>query len=190
MAQEYTITQIKKNDTWKNNYGEFQSYSLALQGFGEAVSLNKKVPVSQEPQVGDVIYGSLELATGKSGRDYYKFKAEQRMDNQNDSPSPSQKPVDWDNRQNSIKAQFAIKTAVELLKDPLHDITEDLIEHWANIFFNMVDKVKDQLPDETKDLGTQVKAVYEDEDFPGKHFDPPELNNVKTEEVNLDEVPF
>ena len=31
---EYTIKQVKTNDIWSNNYGEFQSYALVLEGIG------------------------------------------------------------------------------------------------------------------------------------------------------------
>lgn len=49
-------------------------------------------------------------------------------------------------RGTEIRAQFAIKTAVEFLKrdDPEFECSASTIEHWAVVFFNMIDTVADK----------------------------------------------
>lgn len=140
MAQDYTIRSIKKNDQWSNEHGTFQSYAIAFEGIGEPVSMNKKVPVAQEPQPGDVLYGSLELKMGKSGRTYYKFNSEKKPDEQT-YHTEKQSDEYWQDRNKSVKAQFAIKTAVQLLKNPEADVDAETIEYWAIVFYKMVENV-------------------------------------------------
>jgi hypothetical protein len=77
---EYKILSIRRGTEWSNSYGTFQSYSLSLEGFGEPVGLNKKVPVADEPQVGDVLFGNIETRRNKTGSEYHSFKAEKRPD--------------------------------------------------------------------------------------------------------------
>lgn len=173
MAQDYKIKDVKKNEVWSNDYGQFQSYALSLEGVGEPVSLNRKIPIKEEPVIGSTIYGSLELMTSKSGRTYYKFKTEKK-----DEPTyqkVEQNDEYWQERNDSIKAQFAIKAAVELLKNPEADIAEDTIEHWAKKFFDMVDRVATDRP-----------ASSSDEDSA------PQYNNkrIEDEPINLDDIPF
>jgi hypothetical protein len=89
MAQAYVIKSVKKGNEWQNSYGTFQSYGLVLDGVGEPVQLSKKVPVNQEPAVGDELYGSLELMTSAKGTNYYKFKSEQRPEAPSEAKSTS-----------------------------------------------------------------------------------------------------
>lgn len=72
---EYTIKSVKKGNTWNSPYGDMQSYTLSLDGVGEPVVLNKKVPVKQEPKEGETLYGTLEEKTNQKGNVYMKFTA-------------------------------------------------------------------------------------------------------------------
>lgn len=99
MAQEYVIKDVKPRTTVRNGYGEYQVYSLALEGVGEPVKLEKIMPVHTEPTVGDTIYGRLVEEQG-NGRSYYCFKPEPR---QNSDP-----------RETDIHAQVALKLAIEV----------------------------------------------------------------------------
>lgn len=80
MAQTYKIKDVKKGNTWKSSRAtgddpDMQSYALVLEGVGEPVQLNKKMPVKTDPQVGDELTGDLEEQE-RNGRVYYKFKVD------------------------------------------------------------------------------------------------------------------
>lgn len=127
----YTIKSVKKGNTWESSYGQMQSYALALDGVGEPVQLNKKVPVKTEPQVGDELHGTLEEQE-RGGRTYYKIKLDQQQSGFKGQPKDEA----------AIKAQFAIKTAVQLLRNPDAEVSAETIEHWAKEFYAMVERVK------------------------------------------------
>lgn len=154
MSQDYVIKDIKKNDQWSNAFGTFQSYTLALNGVGEPVSMNKKTPVNQEPQIGDSIYGSLELQTAKNGRTFYRFKSEKKEE----APAQKQEQSDeyWNERNNAIRAQWAINQAREYIQHMLGDnakLTEIL--DTAKLFYAMVEQVT---ADDTKFQEAVAKA--------------------------------
>ena len=73
---EYEITDVKAGNQWASPYGDMQSYTLVLKGVGEPVVLNKKVPVKQEPKVGETLFGTLEEKTNAKGNVYMKFTAQ------------------------------------------------------------------------------------------------------------------
>ena len=133
-TQEYVIRDIKKGSTWKNSYGEFQTYAIALNGIGEPVKLNKTLPVEVEPKVGDKLYGHLTQETTGKGIIYYKFTGEAR-------------PVD-EKKQSSIEAQFAIKLAAHIYIAQDYNTEEDRVSAYKNIeteakhFYHMISKVK------------------------------------------------
>ena len=91
MSQEYKITNVQKRKEWTGNYGTFQDYALQLDGFDGWVSKSQK-PETKEPQVGDTIYGSINMQ--KQGENtFYKFKGEKNPNfggsNSNHSASAS-----------------------------------------------------------------------------------------------------
>ncbi|HJQ07958.1 MAG TPA: hypothetical protein VJ836_00590 [Candidatus Saccharimonadales bacterium] len=149
MAQEYVIKSVKKGREWGNDFGKFQSYALALDGVGEPVQLNKKVPVKNEPKEGDTLYGILEEKIHE-GRIYYKFKVEKKPDS-GYSGKGSYQPRDDE----AIRAQFALKLAVQAY-GPNQSDDQDIyfadIETYAKHFYAMVDRVKgsDKTIDEIK----------------------------------------
>lgn len=106
---EYKIIDVKRGSEWSNSFGTFQSYTLVLENYGEPVGLNKKVPVSQEPQVGDILFGNVELKRNKAGNEYASFKAEKRPEGQviPTTSSWSEDP----NKQDSIHRSVALNDA-------------------------------------------------------------------------------
>lgn len=79
MSQNYHIKSVKRLDTWRSKYAQGEDddmidYFLNLEEVDGPIKLTQKVrtPV---PEVGSIMYGSLEEKTGKKGT-YYKFKKE------------------------------------------------------------------------------------------------------------------
>lgn len=102
---EYEVVDVKKGNQWSSGYGEMQSYTISLKGVSEPVVLNKKVPVKQEPHVGELLYGSLEEKTNSNGNVYMKFTAEKR---------PEAQPTGGSNWHESPEKQQSINRAVAL----------------------------------------------------------------------------
>lgn len=74
MAKEYKIQGVShKIKNWTSQYGDFTTYYVQLEGYGdEAIQLNKKSD-SPKPEDGDELYGEIqETEFGK------KFKSIQR----------------------------------------------------------------------------------------------------------------
>lgn len=146
MAKEYELTAF---DTGKEPYVDQHGNTwctAVFLGEGEPVKWVVKDPTAVK--VGDSYYGNITEEKSKAGKPYLRFRRETRPEG---STSPqTDKPNDeyWTERNDAIKAQFAIKTAVELLKNPEADIPEETIEHWAKIFFNMVERVASNKPSE------------------------------------------
>jgi hypothetical protein len=85
-----------------------------VEGIGEPVNMNKVVPVRDEPQVGEMLYGTVELMTSKKGTSYYKFKAEKEPDDAQPVKSPAQSSyVPQESKDESIARAVALKAAVE-----------------------------------------------------------------------------
>jgi len=127
----YTIKSVKKGKTWPSDYGEMQSYALDL-GVGEPVQLNKKVPVKQEPQVGEEVSGTLEEQE-RNGRVYYKIKLD-----------PPQKQGGYKGQPRddaAIKAQWAVGQSVQIGMTN-NSLTMPEIEARAIELFHMTERVK------------------------------------------------
>lgn len=107
--QEYKIKQVYKDkNTWSNSFGEFQGYTLVLDGVGEPVSMNKKMPVTSEPEVGQTLYGTVEIGTSANGRSYHKFKSEKRPEAPQTSHSYQKSPEQADSIYRSVALQQAV----------------------------------------------------------------------------------
>ena len=183
MGQEYKVTKVssEKPREWSNPHGGTVYYiKTMLEGHSKPVSIGKKTPDALKP--GFMVYGVIE----PSDLPEDKFKGEKKPE------FNSPKDVNWDERNNSIRAQFAIKAAVQAVGNTpspdaqVKDETAlgtyfDNIEYTARQFNEMVDRI-------TK---PEIKASY-DEDFDGPHQDPEELNNLvdSGEPINLDDIPF
>jgi len=137
MSSTYKIKEVKRGNTWTSTQGgEMQSYALILEGVGEPVQLNKKMPVKAEPQIGDELFGALEEQE-RNGRVYYKFKVDYT---QNNAGGFRGQPRD----DKAIHAQFAIRLATEVwIAQGCHKESYDNIEKEAKHFYRMIDRVKD-----------------------------------------------
>lgn len=134
--QEYELSFIKPGDfkDQNNNYW----VDATFVGFGEPVKIVTPNPSNWE--VGKKYYGEILEQTSKSGRPYYRFKRS------NQAPTATQALTSNFRDDSAIKAQFAIKASVQLLQNPQAEVSATTIEHWANIFYDMVDRVKNHKP--------------------------------------------
>lgn len=120
--------------------------------------------------------GDVELYTNDKGKEYVRQAPKEQ-------PAQGNQQSDeyWQQRNADIRAQFAIKTAVALLKDPEADIKPELILHWANIFYDMVDHV-DGAIDSSTESKTQETGSNERIDT---------IHEVLDEQpINLNSIPF
>jgi hypothetical protein len=172
MPQEYEIIQFKKGD-FQDNHGNFWC-NVALRGLSEPVMIVVKDPTKYKD--GDKIYGRITQETSKAGKSYQRFRREPRPDENTPSHgSRSYTPRD----DAAIRAQFSIKTAVELLKTPEANVAEDTIEHWAKVFYKMVDRVKDS--DKPVAISKVEQVVEQVFDVPAEESDMKSL---------MDSIPF
>lgn len=143
MAQEYTIKSWKP---WENEDGLVRDAHGNYKGsatFEEFTSEPVDATFKTQPSPGDKKYGTISGYETKRGKTRMGFKSAPRpQDGQ--QPSSGQKK-EWQPRDdNAIRAQFAIKTAVELHnKMQTGTNTEfDYIEETAKRLYAMVDRVK------------------------------------------------
>lgn len=159
MAQEYKVVQFKKGD-FQDNYGNWWC-DMVLEGFGEPVKIVVKDPMQFED--GMTLYGSIEQKTSKAGKQYNRFKREQK-------PDTEEKEAYWQEKNMSIRAQWAIGQAVSVHADNI-----EKVETLANELFEMVDRVSgnvEQARDQEEKVASEV--VHEVDDQP----------------INLDDIPF
>lgn len=141
--QEYEVTsfqyQDKNGESFKDDNGNTWC-TAAFLGVTEPVRWVVKDPT--KVTVGDKVFGRITDENSKAGKPYLRFRRETKPE-QTYSPDNGQQTDEyWQERNNAIKAQFAIKAAIELLKNPeATDIDEKLIKHWALAFYNMVDEI-------------------------------------------------
>lgn len=136
-AREYVIKSLKRKNTWKGSYGEFQDYALQLEGIGEPVKLSIPFPIIEDPEVGDRLYGRLFEEKGTNGLLYYKLKLETR-------PEEDIKTID-------IHAQVAVKLAVDVWSNAMYASDEERGKAYDNIpreainFAHIIEDVKKEL---------------------------------------------
>ena len=144
---EYKIKDVKAGNIWSSGYGEMQSYTLVIDGVGEPVVLNKKVPVKQEPKVGDTLFGTLEEKTNGKGNVYMKFTAQKPPEatGQAQSSNWHESPE----KQQSINRAVALNNAVVT-----SGVTDDVAKvlEIAGAYFgwltNEVKEVKEEIKEE------------------------------------------
>lgn len=181
MAQEYKVTAVSpKTKEWSSQYGDMITYYVKVDTEADAVQVNKKAG-GNAPQVGDELYGTI------TSTEYgLKFKGEKKPF------SPGGKSNYQPRDDESIKAQFAIKTAARMAPSFVEK-TGDL-ESWIEIeakkLFAMVDRVKSSEPksgyDTFKQAGEAVKAKQEQ---PVSNEEVDSLIN-SGEEISLADIPF
>lgn len=147
MAQDYKLVQFKPSD-FKDQHGNTWC-DVAFEGISEPVKWVVKDP--SKPKVGETYYGRIEQKTSKADKPYQRFYAEKKEE--------TTKPTEeyWADKNDAIKAQFAIKVAVQATELKASDEGYfDDIEHLAKKFFNMVEKVKGE--------PTSKEAIVTEED--------------------------
>jgi len=174
---EYRITGVKKGDQWESSYGTFQSYALALDGLGEPVQLNKKVPVRQEPSIGDVLTGSVEEKTSKAGRPYYRFKAENNFQQKSNGNKYDSDGMAWGN---SLTNAVSVVTQVTKSGDDAYSVARDALEI-AKLFFearpgHTVVNETPQLPVTTGTTAPKKPDVV--------------VEDISDDPINLADIPF
>lgn len=169
---QYTIAKISqiKPRSWsfadKRTGADVQmeTYKVMVEGEDDPIDINRKP--GNAPTVGEVLAGTLEDTDfGK------KFKPERK---------PFTPGAGRD--QAEIKAQWAIGTAVRLLKADGSDIAQDAIERWGRTLFEMVGRVKTGTPsgyEKAKEQADKIKQTFGDG------------SPIPTDEpVNIDDIPF
>lgn len=169
MAQHYEVLDFKKG-TFKDDNQNWWC-NMALKGIGEPVSIAVKDPT--QFHTGMTLYGTIETKVSRSGKDYLRFKREKEPE----QPASSREPAksSWQPRDDeSIRAQFAIKTAAQI--GGVEDVTDldKIIAHLAGIekaareLYAMVDRVKG-----STDAKRAVDEVFD-----------------VSETINLNDVPY
>lgn len=136
-AQEYIVKSLKKGGTWKNSYGDIQDYAMQLEGIGEPVKVSLPMPIIEDPEVGDRLYGRLYEETGNAGRKYYKLKLEPRSTD--------------DLRTIDIHSQVAVKLAVKIWSDTVYASEDERLKAYDNIsteamhFAKLIEEVNKEL---------------------------------------------
>lgn len=142
MAQDYTITAVVKRDPWSNDFGKFQTYAVQFDKTGEQwIQWNKKFKGDEEPtppKTGDEVFGDIANGKFKIGKKDGGYTA-------SNSFKGSEKK-EWVDNSDVIRAQFAIKAAVQAAgtvdpKTALDTYVEN-IEYLAHKFYALVDVVK------------------------------------------------
>ena len=140
MAETFKVTAVSpKQKTWEGKYGPMVDHYVKLEGQDAPVVVTKK-PDSRPPQVGDELYGTLDMS-GKFGP---KFKSESRPFGGGGGTSYSggggSKPAYQPKDEASIHAQFAIREANLQVVHGL--IKPEDLEAAAKEFFAMIERVK------------------------------------------------
>jgi len=186
---EYEILQFDKGD-FKDQNGNYWC-TMAVRGVSEPVRIVVKDPMHEDFQEGKNLYGKITDETSKAGKPYLRFRREKRDDGQQGSlPIKSDKPSPeyWDDKNASIQAQFAIKTAVMALgvrtdKNLAHYVDE--VQAMATELFAMIprvsgkendDEAQEKLGQEIADKVGEVASEVADE--------------IDSKPINMDDIPF
>lgn len=162
--EEYTITSFKAGD-FKDRNGNTWC-DVVFEGYGEPCKWVVKDP--SKVSVGDKVRGEVkdwESAKGKIFPRFYRDNTPQ--------PQPDNKQDDayWDDRNESIRAQWAIGQAVALwngvlaLGDKVQGSAnaDEFIERNAKHFYEMVDRVKGSEPVKQEVSGHDFAKAKRDE---------------------------
>lgn len=163
MSQDYKLLQFKPSD-FQDQHGNTWC-DVAFEGISEPVKWVVKDPARVE--VGKSYFGRIEQKTSKANKPYQRFYAEKKEE----APKSEQTDEYWQERNDTIRAQWAIGQAVQAteLKADANGYDIDVLD-LAGRFFNMVDRVKVS----GQNTPIEKPTVIEDEE----------------EVINLDDIPF
>lgn len=198
MAADYRVKTVKEAGGEPDQYGVV-GYWVTFEGHENSALMRAK----NAPVVGGMEYGNVTKETSKAGKEYYKFKREQREDGAPSRPSStvSNTPKkEWVDHSDDIKAQWAIGQAVQLAvaHDPAKAWGMDDIEPLAKEFYSMVDRVKGEEDKPSgyeafKSAGGQVKseALAKGEELPPVDiYDDVVIEEIDDTPIDLSEIPF
>ena len=177
MAQEYKVLQFKKGDFQDahNNYW----CDMALEGFGEPVRIVVKDPMQYHD--GMTLYGEVKTQTSKAGKEYNRFYREQRPETA--TPPSGGKPQNdqyWEDRNDAIKAQWALGRAYEK-----HGATKDALADATWLFENADNVVKHETGyDKFKASKPQPKEEADPE------FASMLAKGMEADDIDISEIPF
>lgn len=141
MSKDYTIKDWKP---WENedglvrdSFGNYRGSVLFDEESGEPIDATFK----EQPKVGDKKYGDIVEYTTKAGSIRTKFQGAKRDTPPTEKPTP--KASGWQPRDDdAIKAQFAIKAAIQYAMTQTGAPAIEDVEGYAKIFFAMIDTIK------------------------------------------------
>jgi hypothetical protein len=165
----YTISAVSPRvDEYSTKYGPMKGYKVKFQQTGETVVTVNQKAATKPPMAGETLDGSIDMNDAHGPKFKKEFNQGGFGDSKPSTPGQTSTPRD----DMAIRAQFAIKAAVELHKGKEWDLGD--IYTTAKDLFDMIDKVKDSNKQPVLDR-SQV-----DEVFP--------VN--EEEQINLDDIPF
>lgn len=199
MAADYRVKTVKEAGGEPDQYGVV-GYWVTFEGHENSALMRAK----NAPVVGGMEYGTVSLEKSKStGKEYYKFKREQREDSAPSRPTStvsSSPKKEWVDHSDDIRAQFAIKTAAHIAP---HFVTtagglEEFIEIEAKKLYAMVDRVKGEEDKPSgyeafKSAGGQVKseALAKGEELPPTDaYADVVIEEFEDEPIDLSTIPF
>lgn len=159
---QYIIEKVSNNPPkeWTGGFGPMVTYKVIFQGGPDVIEINKK-PDSVPPKAGDTLDGTIEgTEYGKRFKAVSKQYGQYGAQSKQSAPSTSSyQPRD----DNAIKAQFAIKAAIQFasMSNLPSNFTD--IEDYAKAIYNMVDRVKGAI-------------TTSDDGFPQHDVPPEDLN--------------
>lgn len=195
MAADYRVKTVKEAGGEPDQYGVV-GYWVTFEGHENSALMRAK----NAPVVGGMEYGNVTKETSKAGKEYYKFKREQREDGAPSRPTStvsSSPKKEWVDHSDDIKAQWAIGQAVAWCIAHPSEVFDD-IEAQAKEFYAMIDRVKDSEDKPSgyeafKSAGGQVKseALAKGEELPPTDaYADVVIEEFEDAEIDLSQIPF
>lgn len=138
---EYKVTQLSSRapNVWEGPHGTVYYIRVMLEGHEKPVDIGKKKP--DAIKVGDIVSGDIKSDSGAAD----KFKAAPLQGSFGGGGSSSNSSSGYTRDDDAIKAQFAIKAAIEYVHySETGKVTLDTVETVAKQLFLMIDRVKRQ----------------------------------------------
>lgn len=188
MAQEYTVLQFKKGD-FQDNHGNYWC-DMALEGVGEPVRIVVKDPMQYSD--GMVLYGEVKEMTSKAGKPYNRFYREQRPDGasptQTSLPKAQQSDQYWEDRNDAIKAQWALGRSYEK-----HGATPEAIKDAKWLFENASNVVSEEASQQSgydKFKASKPTPTEKQEDEAETESLLSKMEETMSEPIDMSEIPF
>lgn len=143
--QEYKLKDFKDSDFKDQNSNTW--CDAIFEGHGEPVKWVVKDPM--KIRVGDSFYGEIKQMTSKAGKQYNRFYRAQKPDH----TTNAEKDKYWEDKNQTIRAQWAIGQAVSATEMKASDEGYEAdVQGLASKFYEMVDRVVKGIPKEMDDV--------------------------------------